>query len=102
MREIPLEELLCDFTKRKGRSPEYFLNILNGEDMKEWIVKENKEELIRCKDCIYKDTMLKKMYEHNFCDKFGQAIEDNDYCSWAEPKDVLEKIDALERKIYDR
>ena len=31
MRVLPLDELLLDFAKRKGRSPEYFMDILNGK-----------------------------------------------------------------------
>ena len=60
--------------------------------MKERIIKVDKRyknELIRCKNCYHHSTS--SFSGKYYCVLFGQVIRDNDYCSWAEPKDVLEK-----------
>lgn len=57
-----------------------------------------KEELIRCKDCRYREHMTfsigDKKWEVNFCghsrvgdDSDAPSIEESDFCSWAVRKD---------------
>lgn len=40
------------------------------------------EELVRCKDCIHYDEHTRWQ-----CDKFGQSVNADDYCSYGERKD---------------
>ena len=64
MREIPLEELLRDFAKRKGRSPDYFMNILNRKDDDripvEWIVTWGRKYIAEtlAKDGVFSEKAL--------------------------------------------
>ena len=39
-------------------------------------------ELVRCKDCIHYDEHTRWQ-----CDKFGQSVDLDDYCSYGERKD---------------
>jgi len=93
MREIPLEELLCGFAKRKGRSPEYFINILNGEDM------TDKEMIINTLGTI------KKWCEKSKCCECILHNEEMDECSFTYIADELTKrpiywdMDMIERII---
>lgn len=57
-------------------------------------------ELIRCKDCKYWNGAGK------FCDYEMSGLEE-DYCSWAEPKDTTEEVrkqlkDMEQRREMDR
>lgn len=47
-------------------------------------------EVIRCKDCIYADTYLARP-KRVFCCKFGENMEQTDFCSKGEKNDLREK-----------
>lgn len=62
--------------------------IVNAEDLV-CLNKENLQELIRCKDCVWykiaelaKDGRPDKRYKPSFCLMWRQFLSENNYCSY--------------------